>query len=356
MLAWAGCETTGEQNSEGKQKPVGEVVVENVELPAQFTRFYQGKIGKTLNVSMRLEREGETLRGIYWYDDKGIAIPIEGTVSEKEIAITEYGEPNKKTGEFDGKFYPDGHLEGNWNNPEKKLQFRFELTQVSESAISLPTDEAPTEGERITFSEKTDNDGEFSASYPNYAAAGFSKIHMWYRKWVKEQFEEFEKNMQDWESVDDMESTEEMSASTHYMDKELLSVYAGGSSYFSGAAHPNHNSSTQLWNLVNQTQIPVNELFEPNASWEKKLSKWVIEDIKQQFGKDWELDDASVKEGAGPDAKNFQRFLVSDKGLEILFDPYEVGPYAMGSVSVTLPWKKLKGIVNTEGPVGKFVE
>lgn len=35
-------------------------------------------------------------------------------------------------------------------------------------------------------------------------------------------------------------------------------------------------------------------------------------------------------------------FSVSDSGMEWIFQPYEVGPYALGIVSATLSWKQLK--------------
>ena len=35
-------------------------------------------------------------------------------------------------------------------------------------------------------------------------------------------------------------------------------------------------------------------------------------------------------------------FSVGDSGIEWVFQPYEVGPYALGIVTATLSWKQLK--------------
>ena len=42
------------------------------------------------------------------------------------------------------------------------------------------------------------------------------------------------------------------------------------------------------------------------------------------------LDDASIRSGAGPNAKNYQSWTITKKGLGISFDAYQVGPYAAG--------------------------
>ena len=38
------------------------------------------------------------------------------------------------------------------------------------------------------------------------------------------------------------------------------------------------------------------------------------------------LDDASIRSGAGPNAKNYQSWTITKKGLGINFDAYQVGP------------------------------
>lgn len=39
-------------------------------------------------------------------------------------------------------------------------------------------------------------------------------------------------------------------------------------------------------------------------------------------------------------------FLVSGKGVTYIYNQYEIAPYAMGAISVTVPWDELEGLVN----------
>ena len=45
------------------------------------------------------------------------------------------------------------------------------------------------------------------------------------------------------------------------------------------------------------------------------------------------------------------RFALGPAGLEISFDQYEVGPGAMGPVTVTVPYEELGVLINQEGPI-----
>ncbi len=43
-------------------------------------------------------------------------------------------------------------------------------------------------------------------------------------------------------------------------------------------------------------------------------------------------------------------------GLQINFDVYEIGPYAVGPQSVLIPWEDLAGLVDPHGPAGGMIE
>jgi hypothetical protein len=55
-----------------------------------------------------------------------------------------------------------------------------------------------------------------------------------------------------------------------------------------------------------------------------------------------------------PDGE-FDLYVITNKGLQWLFPPYQVGSYAEGSFIVTVPWSKLKSYLKPAGPMSRFI-
>lgn len=51
-------------------------------------------------------------------------------------------------------------------------------------------------------------------------------------------------------------------------------------------------------------------------------------------------------------ASQMNSILVTKTGITWVFGPYEVGPWVEGAYFVKIPWSKLKGYLNPNGPVG----
>jgi hypothetical protein len=66
--------------------------------------------------------------------------------------------------------------------------------------------------------------------------------------------------------------------------------------------------------------------------------------------------DEEIQNGAAPNAKNYQNWTITRKGLGINFDAYQVGPYAAGPQYVLVPYSSLKDLINPEGPVGQLAK
>jgi peptidoglycan-N-acetylglucosamine deacetylase len=62
--------------------------------------------------------------------------------------------------------------------------------------------------------------------------------------------------------------------------------------------------------------------------------------VRNISNKDW------ILEGAGPTEDNYQNFLVTDQGITILFDPYQVAPYAAGPQTVDVPMSVFQKVAN----------
>jgi hypothetical protein len=85
------------------------------------------------------------------------------------------------------------------------------------------------------------------------------------------------------------------------------------------------------------------DLFAENFDYLKFISDYCIEDIrKQNEDQGYTPDMDWISGGASPDQANFKTFLFTENSLIILFDPYQVAPYAWGIVAVNIPFSKLK--------------
>ncbi len=62
------------------------------------------------------------------------------------------------------------------------------------------------------------------------------------------------------------------------------------------------------------------------------------------------LDPAMVEPGTAPLAENFRVFLLSNDGLILFFEPYQVAPWADGTIRLNIPLERLK----SAGPVMSF--
>ncbi len=120
---------------------------------------------------------------------------------------------------------------------------------------------------------------------------------------------------------------------------EVISVYFQISEYYSGAAHPLPFSEVLNYDLRNQKVLALSDLFQPGADYLQLLSDYAIDALADKEG-------YSFPEGAAPKAENYQIWNLTPDGLQITFDPYQVGPYAAGFITVEVPFDVLMGIAN----------
>ncbi len=106
-----------------------------------------------------------------------------------------------------------------------------------------------------------------------------------------------------------------------------------------GAAHPYGYSQVLLLGDTDGQQIYTENLFDKKTLFWKDLSDLAKEQLKTVLAENYDED--MVNEGAGPDPKNFDNVYLSDAGLVVVFNPYQVAPYATGEVSITIPYSSI---------------
>jgi hypothetical protein len=66
-------------------------------------------------------------------------------------------------------------------------------------------------------------------------------------------------------------------------------------------------------------------------------------------------EDLLFVEGLEPSFDNYRTFWPADDGLHVQFDPYDVGPYAIGAPEVTVPWDLLASEISADSPLAEYV-
>lgn len=93
-------------------------------------------------------------------------------------------------------------------------------------------------------------------------------------------------------------------------------------------------------------EFELKEIFENSAESVAAISKYCISTINlENNNDDW---DFLIESGAGPNWDNFSNYIVTEMGVEIVFNPYHVGPYPDGIRKVLVPYRILSKYIPKE--------
>jgi hypothetical protein len=372
--------------------PTPEVVVA---APNQFKKELVGTLDENLQVQMELTRTGNQLSGGYFYDKPGAAntalktlslsgkVDKDGATTLVETAQTEPGE--EKTGEFKGA------LDGVMNNGELTLRFLGVWTNVkSKKSVPFSLVERRFELGNYRLTERKLQEKnkklrmEIDAVVPQVTgvdAAGAEKFNKAVNDLVAAQIRGFKKEvielMKDEQAMAPAEPKPPGASAGEAADKpgdkqaepkpvekmpaaelpphtfnggyqvvfatpELVSVLFNYSIY-QGGAHPNNVSAAFNYDLKRGAEVKLPDLFAPKSNYLKLISDYSVKELKKLSTT------SEVERGAGPKPENFRSWNVTPAGLKFIFDPYQVGAYAVGAHEVIVPYAVLKPVLKADG-------
>ena len=331
--------------------------------PAPEVKYFRGSIGSALGLQMKLIREGEKLMGSYYYQRIGQKIDLRGSVdSTNNLTLEEFDPTGKQTGVFKGLWSvnEDGLIDiaGNWTRPDGDKKTAFSLHQEP-IEFSGPVEIA---GKQIRETNKK-LQYEIEGEYPQITGStnpATQKFNQQAKALVMDEVRSFKAAMVD-AADKEIESTSGSDLGFGYTvavaRDDLISIDFGIGGYYRGAAHPNSYSRVINFDLKNSRALSLADLFKPGARYLQIISDYCIKDLqKQSKAKNDLLGDESIKDGAGPDLKNFRSWTITRRGLGINFDAYQVGPYVAGPQYVLVPYSALKDIVKPDGPIAVYVK
>ncbi|HET6976740.1 MAG TPA: RsiV family protein [Pyrinomonadaceae bacterium] len=339
--------------------------------PAIETKHFKGSIGTSLDLQMKLVRTGDQLAGSYSYQKVGTRIDLRGTVDKAgNLSLDEFDTGGKQTGVFKGLWTTDPKdglitLAGNWSKPpdqkdsDKKTAFSLHEEPISFTGdVDLVAKQIKENNKKLNF--------EISAQYPqltggnnpntekfNQLARGVitRKVAMFKKEMAPEEGE----NTEETRPEDSMGSDLTVTYLVALAQDDLVSVNFTVSTYYQGAAHPNHYAETLNYDLKNGKVLRLSDLFKPGAKYLQAMATYSIADLKKQAEQN-SLMAEEIEKGAAAKSENYGAWTVTRGGIGVEFDPYQVGPYAAGPQYVTVPYSTLKDLINPDGPVALFAK
>ena len=338
------------------------------ETPTAQTKFFKGSIGSSLDLEMKLVRTGDLLSGSYFYQKVGTRINLRGNVDKDgNLSLDEFDSAGKQTGMFRGLWTVDASdglimLAGNWSKPpgdkaaDKKTAFSLHEQPISFSGeVEIVSKQIKESNKKLMY--------EIAAQYPQISGGNnpnFEKFNQVARSSVTKLVADFRKEMGPQEGEEprpegSMGSDLNVSYNLALAQDDLISLELEVGSYYQGAAHPNSYTDVINYDLKNGKFLKLSDLFKPGSKYLQAIATYCIADLKKQ-AKDKGLVDEEIEKGAAANAKNYQSWTITRRGLGINFDSYQVGPYAAGPQFVTVPYSTLKDLINPEGPIAQFAK
>jgi len=105
-----------------------------------------------------------------------------------------------------------------------------------------------------------------------------------------------------------------------------------------GGAHPNGYYISLNYDLKNNKEIALADVFGNQPDYLQKVSAYCVTDLtKQVTERMGNTDGTWIKDGAGPTSENYSVFMVTNNSLIFYFSPYQIAPYVAGDFKVTMP-------------------
>ena len=132
----------------------------------------------------------------------------------------------------------------------------------------------------------------------------------------------------------------------------LLSVLFEGSTDWGGAASQQAWADSVMIDLSNGQVLTAEDLFqlEISTDWEEVIAGKSYDLLVERLGSEMIWD-----EGLLPTADNFDNMLVTQPGLLIVFDQYQVAAGVAGTPNVIIPWVEIAAIINPQSRIGELV-
>jgi hypothetical protein len=168
---------------------------------------------------------------------------------------------------------------------------------------------------------------------------------------VTEELDGFKKNFTDWDIPPEMANAVSfmwVRYDAPLITSQIASFRFYVDYYMAGAAHPNHYFKVVNFDLEKGKAVTTKSLFKDLPKALTSLSKLCKASLDKP---DFPL----FEEGLEVKEENFKNWNLTENGLRLSFDPYQVAPYAAGPQEVLIPYSELHSLANTADGFGAYI-
>ena len=359
-VALLSCHHRREGGSNGPANTAN-VVVPLVSTPLFYTQL-KGKLDDK-DITMQLLKTAPNLfRGYYRYDSTGQPIALWGTLDSGLVNI--YEETNSDAGDrlFSGYLSDDGKFKGVWHG--NGTSYHYELHTDLQKAVPLKVF-YQTDSARLIPSYPKSPVGTFSSSiiWPDSLAdsatanfliqqitgsSRFKDPHAYLKRTIDSAMLSYRVSGREADSSQFSDASTSMSWNWT-TDNDMKVVYNTWPllviekyAYdFTGGAHGNWGATYKTLDLSKRKVLTPEDIFKPG--YQEVLSPLLDKAFKERYhlNDDESLDQNLLVKTIPPN----NNIIVTDKGVSFSYVPYEIGPYALGQITLFVPFAEIGKII-----------
>lgn len=206
----------------------------------------------------------------------------------------------------------------------------FSFSMISCVSTKAPVEEKIIDTYQVVEEKSRNGKHNIDAAYPKFDAPEFQKLNFAIEQCYKDDLNLFKSNagFSDFDLEFSFDFKYEI-----YSYKNLKSVLLTSWSY-TGGAHGNTLLYSYCFDPVTQQFLTASEASGIPLPQIALRTRMVLSEDPELKGfiteDDWFMD------GSAPTEENYRTFIMTDEGITVYFEPYQVAPYAAGILQATL--------------------
>ena len=347
-----------------------------------FYKRMEGNIGDRIKITTHLIRVYDDVSGNYFYtfegeDGKlqyGKTIELSGKIADdtalylKEVGKTDFS--------FEGRL-EDDRFSGTWHDPAEDTTMPFDMSTYfpngavafdvhylkSEHLLAKNDEEAPEANVELILLWPENNYfmPEVVDSVEKYITNAFygenfkiSQPDTMLVRYEREYYDQFEKQAGElYKKYHRVFNWEKMITMSVVFNSNYLVTLEYLRYAYSGGSHGMTNTSYDVINLRDGSLIGYRDVFKDVAG--DSLTSLITNQIKKEYNiaKGVSLKKAGFFTDSVAPNRNIY---VNGNGVGFVYNSYEIAPFSQGTISVFLPFNKIKGLIKKGTPVYQLAQ
>ncbi|MCW3462273.1 DUF3298 and DUF4163 domain-containing protein [Chitinophaga nivalis] len=354
------CNSGGNNHSNTADDSTASLVVPLVSTPYFYTQL-KGQLNGQDIILQLLKTAPQLYRGSYCFDSTGSPIGLWGSLDSGLVKLYEENSGEEER-VFSGHLTDDGHFKGVWHGDGTSHHFELHtdlknalpltVYYASDSARLLPAHpQSPVGIVSNSIVWPVAGTDTVLATLLQQNITGSSRFHdpqQYLKKEIDSFIMSYQLSARDADSTELNDATQAMSwnwSTDNYMrviwNTWPMLVLEKYNYDFTGGAHGNWGATYISIDRSKKKVITPDDLFKPGY---KEVLSGLLDKAyreKYQIPEDEPLGQNLLVKSISPN----NNLIVTGKGVAFSYVPYEIGPYALGQVTLFIPAAQLKSIL-----------